>query len=130
MSSFTLLIAAALIFLAGDNQAPQITTNTPSSNAKETRQKGTDQRLLSGYILTQQDERLPGITVIARVVDTESRTTSDANGEFRVVVPVGPVTLRLEGQKITPIELPLSANEPGTNLTIRVKVIIPTLQES
>jgi hypothetical protein len=62
-------------------------------------------RILSGSVLTQQNELLPGVTVIARSDAGETWTISDAEGHFRLTVPSGRLTIRFEGRNITPFDL-------------------------
>ncbi|HEU0251720.1 MAG TPA: carboxypeptidase regulatory-like domain-containing protein [Pyrinomonadaceae bacterium] len=59
-------------------------------------------RTVSGYILTQQNERLPGVTVVVRGSFWNTSTISDREGYFRLDVPVGSITIRLEGKNIQP----------------------------
>src|SRR5690242_497268 len=73
-------------------------------------------RTVSGYILTQQNERLPGVTVILTGFSWDARTTSDREGYFRVDVPVGSFTIRLEGKNIQPVERTIARTEPSENL--------------
>ena len=57
-------------------------------------------RQISGMVVTQKDEVLRGITVIARGAGFERWTATGDNGEFSLQVPGADVTLRLEGQYI------------------------------
>src|SRR5262249_11864221 len=87
-------------------------------------------RTVSGYILTQQNERLPGVTVILEGFAWDARTISDREGYFRVDVPVGNLKIRLEGKNIQPLERTIARSEPSENLEFKVNVIIAPLQES
>ncbi|MGB8509604.1 MAG: TonB-dependent receptor, partial [Pyrinomonadaceae bacterium] len=87
-------------------------------------------RTLSGVILTQQNELLPGVTVIARAPTGEARTVSDAEGRFRLAVPPGALTLRFEGKNVTPVEEAIGANDPTENLRIKINLTIAQIQES
>jgi outer membrane receptor protein involved in Fe transport len=93
-------------------------------------QQSAANRILSGYILTQQNELLPNVTVIVRSSTSELRTTSNDQGEFRLAVPDGPLTIRFEGQNITPLEQTFGPNDQIHNLNIRITVIIAPIQES
>jgi outer membrane receptor protein involved in Fe transport len=88
------------------------------------------ERVLAGEIVTQQNELLPDITVIARSAKEETRTISDHEGRFRLIVPSGMLTIRFEGKNITPFEQSFSATAPTQNLRIKVSLIIPSIQES
>jgi outer membrane receptor protein involved in Fe transport len=89
-----------------------------------------DERTLSGYILTQQNELLPGVTVIARSATGEVRTVSDAEGRFRLSVPRGSLTVRFEGKNVTPLEQIIGPNNPTENLQIKITVVLAPIQES
>jgi hypothetical protein len=90
----------------------------------------TGERTLSGYILTQQNELLPNVTVIVRSATGEVTTTSDGKGEFRLAIPDGPVTVRFQGKNVTPLELSVGPNDPIENLRIKITVVIAPIQES
>jgi len=126
---FTLLLLASL--------------DSPSSALTETRllhisfqvtnqsQKTVRERMLSGYILTQQSELLPDVTVLVTSNTGEERSTkSDARGEFHLVVPAGPIRIKFEGQNVTPLEKNLGSNENAENLQIRLAVLIAAIQTS
>lgn len=87
------------------------------------------ERVISGQILTQLNERLPAVTVIVITSAGQVRTQSDAAGYFRITVPSGPVTVRFEGKNVTPVEQTIGANDRSEGLTIKVVVIIPAVQE-
>lgn len=87
-------------------------------------------RVVSGFILTQQNERLPGVTVIVRGSFWDARTTSDREGYFRFDVPVADITIRFEGKNIQPLERSVGRNELSENLEIKVNVVIAPIQGS
>jgi hypothetical protein len=87
-------------------------------------------RTLSGSILTQRNELLPGVTVIARSDTGEARTTGDAEGRFRLVVPPGPFTVRFEDKNIRPVDQSIGSDDATENLQIRLELLIPSLYES
>ncbi len=93
-------------------------------------QQASRERMLSGYILTQQNELMPNVTVIAKSTAGEVRTTSDAKGEFHLAIPEGPVTVRFEGQNVTPMEQRLGPNDQTENLRIMITVVIAPIQET
>ena len=74
-----------------------------SGNAAPLREPLTHFRTVSGYILTQQNERLPGVTVVVRGFSWDAQTISDREGYFRLEVPAGSLTIRLEGKNIKPL---------------------------
>lgn len=95
-----------------------------------TGQQTGDGRTLSGSILTQQNELLPGVNVIARSDAGEARTTSDADGRFRLAIPPGPLTVRFEGKNIKAVEQAIGPGDATENLRIRLELLIPSIHES
>jgi outer membrane receptor protein involved in Fe transport len=93
-------------------------------------QQTTGNRIFSGYILTQQNELLPNVTIIVRSSTSELRTTSNDQGEFRLAVPDGPLTVRFEGKNITSLEQTFGPNDRIDNLNIKITVAIAPIQES
>ena len=87
-------------------------------------------RILSGVVLSEKDELVPNVTVVIRTAAGEQRTTTDAEGGFRVTVPNGPVTLRFEGKNIIPLERMLSAGEATGNLQIKITLTPTPIAES
>jgi hypothetical protein len=94
------------------------------------RRVGAADATLSGSILTQQNELLPGVTVIARSDSGEVRAVSDAEGRFSLTVPTGALTVRFEGKNVTPVERAIGASDATENLQIRITVVIAPIQES
>ena len=104
--------------------------STQDALAAPPQQSGKNERILSGYILTQQNELLPGVTVIARFASGEVRTVSDAEGRFRLAVPRERVTLSFEGNGVTSVEKILETSDQTENLQIKINVVIPSIQAS
>lgn len=98
--------------------------------AAPSRETSAHFRTVSGYVLTQQNERLAGVKVIVRGSFWDASTISDREGYFRIDVPVGDVTVRFEGKNVQPLEKTIGRNEPSENLEIKVNVVIAPLQES
>src|SRR6185503_10129294 len=76
-------------------------------------------RLISGVILTDKNETVEGASIIVRSASKEERATSDSDGVFSLKVPGGPLTMRVEGRNIDPIERSLDQTQASENLTIR-----------
>src|SRR5688572_10064406 len=87
-------------------------------------------RQLSGIVATRKDEVLPRITVIAKGDGFEKQTETGESGEFRINVPGGPVTLRVEGQYISPEEQKIAADGASENLRLFVDYRIPPIHQS
>jgi outer membrane receptor protein involved in Fe transport len=93
-------------------------------------QQSGDARIVSGVILSAQNELVAGVTVVARSASGEQRTTSDAEGNFRLTVPDGAVTLNFFGRGIALVTKTIAAGEPTENLQIKVSFIVPPVHES
>lgn len=87
-------------------------------------------RKLSGIVVTDKDEAVAGATVIVRSAAGEQKTVSDTRGNFTLTVESVPLTLRVEGKNLAPVERSLAADETADDLTIRVKYVIPPIHES
>jgi hypothetical protein len=94
-----------------------------SGKAAPLRAPLTHFRTVSGFILTQQNERLPGVTVVVRGFSWDAQTISDREGYFHLEVPVGSLTIRLEGKNIQPLEKAIGRTEPSENLEFKVNVV-------
>ncbi|MBA3716247.1 MAG: TonB-dependent receptor, partial [Pyrinomonadaceae bacterium] len=114
--AIAITLALTLLYLAGLCGETEAQTQSP--------------RTLSGVILTQQNEALPGATVIIRTASGEQRIESDAEGNFRLVVTGESLTLRVEGKNIKPLERIIGAGDATENLQVTVEYIIPPLHES
>jgi outer membrane receptor protein involved in Fe transport len=134
MKRLKIIILALLLFPASLARAQtQVSVSSvPTLDALNTlaQQSGKSERILSGYIFTQQNELLPGVNVIARSASGEVRTVSDAEGRFRLVVPREPLTLSFEGRNIQPVEKTVETSDQTENLQIKITVVIPTIEAS
>ncbi len=101
-----------------------------SQSSKPQSHAATDTRLVSGTIVSQQNESVNGVTVVARFASGEQRTTSDAEGSFSLTVPREPVTLKFEGKNISSIERTMSADEATEKLQIKVDFVVEPIHES
>jgi len=93
-------------------------------------QQASDTRTVSGVIVSQQDELVPGVTVIARSRSGERRATSDAEGNFRLVVPNEQVTLTFEGKNVTRSERIINPGDATENLRIKIELVAARINES
>lgn len=121
-----LILFALLLTISGN----VFSTGSGRCAASSLREPRTHFRTISGYILTQQNERLPGVTVIVRGSFLDMRTISDPEGYFHLEVPVGSVTIRLEAKNIQALEKAIGRDEPSENLEFKVNVVIALIQES
>lgn len=96
-------------------------------------QQGTNNRTITGVILSQKDELISGVTVVVKSAAGEKKTTTtDAQGAFRIDAAAanGPVTLRFEGANIVPLEQTFARSETTENLRIKVTLTPNAIQES
>ena len=89
-----------------------------------------DTRLISGVVVTQKDEALSGISVIARGRGFERITVTGENGEFRMKTPRSDVTLLAQGPYIRPQETTISAESSSTSVRLQVEFFIPPIHQS
>ena len=87
-------------------------------------------RTLSGVIITQKNEAVEGVVIVASFSSGETKTVSDADGNFKLSVPKEALTLRIEGKNIAPQERQIGINEPVENLNITIQFVIPPIHES
>ena len=125
------LIRCTVLFaLLLTNSGNYFLTGPSHCTAARSREPLPHFRIVSGYIFTQRNERLPGVTVIVRGFAWDAQTISDREGYFRLEVPVGSITIRLEGKNIQPLEKAFGRSELTENLEFKVNVVIAPLQES
>src|SRR5262245_48148756 len=87
-------------------------------------------RTISGVIVGDKNEVLPGLLVIARGASGERRTTTNETGQFTIEVSNEDVSLRIEGQYIKPLEQALPISGDPENLRISVDYLIPPIHQS
>ncbi|MDQ3650074.1 MAG: TonB-dependent receptor [Acidobacteriota bacterium] len=100
-----------------------ISLSTPAQNAAT--------RTVSGVVISQQNELVPGVTIVARARSGEEhRTVSDEEGAFRLTVPNEPLTLNFEGKNVTPLQRDIAPGEAANNLQVKVELAVPSVHES
>jgi hypothetical protein len=87
-------------------------------------------RTLSGRVLSSQTEAVSGVTITARFSSGERSTTSDGEGNFRLIVPNEFVTLRFEGRNIAPVERAFDVTDATENLEIRIEFVVPEIHDN
>jgi len=87
-------------------------------------------RTLSGVVLSQRNEAAPGVTIVVRYLSGEQEGESDAEGNFRLVVPNEPLTVQFSGKSIEPLTKNIGAGVPTENLQIRITYVVPPIHES
>lgn len=87
-------------------------------------------RTISGVIITQRMEAVPGVTVLAQSLSGEQTTTTDSAGFFRLSIPDRVVRLKFSGRNIAPLTRVVGSGEASENLQIKVEFIIPPIHEN
>ncbi len=92
-------------------------------------QSGTA-RPISGVIVTQKGEAVPGASVTIVSPSGEQVTMTGQNGEFRASAPAGRIVLRVAGRNLETQERSLAEQADRENLRIEVSYVIPPVHES
>src|SRR5438132_7878043 len=66
----------------------------------ETRAQAKVMRTLSGVIVNQKGEAVPGVSLTVRCAASEQKVVGDAEGNFRLLVPAETLTLKIEGKYV------------------------------
>src|ERR1700675_3501860 len=82
-------------------------------------------RKLSGVIITQKNEAVGGVSITVVSSSGELKTVSEADGTFQLMVPNGPVKLKIEGMYVAPQEREIAVGDSVQNLDIVVTFLIP-----
>lgn len=88
------------------------------------------ERIVSGTIVTEKDRPVEAAGITVTTAEGESRTQSDTTGAFRLSVPDGPLTLRIERKDIAPQELSLGASESSEGLRIIVVFAVAPVHDT
>jgi outer membrane receptor protein involved in Fe transport len=92
--------------------------------------QGDATRVLSGRVVTQQGEAVPGVSIVVRTAAGEQQTVSDAGGNFRAVVPREPLSLKFFGRNIALVSKTVGINELSENLRVVVAFVVAPVNES
>jgi hypothetical protein len=92
--------------------------------------QSSNTRVVSGTILTAQNEALPGVTILISSASGEQKIQSDDEGNFHATTVNEPVTLKFFGKNIALISKTIELNESAENLQIKVTLIIPLVHAS
>src|SRR5439155_21042104 len=87
-------------------------------------------RAVSGVVITDKNELVPGVRVVAEYASGKKETVTDSNGGFRLVVPSEPLTLKVTGKYVVIGEKHLSTSEPSEGLQLQLSYTIPPVHES
>jgi hypothetical protein len=117
LSPFTSLCVLTMLVLAGNEGAQ-------SQSQAEAR------RSVSGVVITDQNEAVPGALITVESPSGKTQAVTDANGNFKLRIPIGDATLRVTGKYLASQEKHLGASESGNGLVLQVKYTIPPVHEN
>lgn len=89
-----------------------------------------DTRILSGTVINERSEAVPGVVVTARWSAGHRSVSTDAQGRFSIPAPNIPLTLTISDRYVAPNQLTISAEAPTTNLQIHIHYEIPNVEET
>ena len=87
-------------------------------------------RTLSGVVVTQRDEALPGVEIRVAWDAGEVAAVSDGEGRFSLAVPAGGLVLKVQGKGIAPLTRTFSPEEQTEGLVVEVELLVPVVHES
>src|SRR5262245_58460892 len=90
----------------------------------------TATRIVSGIVVTAQEEAVPGVTVTASTGAFKQQTETDEQGGFVVNVPAGSVTLSVTGQDVQPCALQVAGTEAVHDRRIHIQYRIAPVHDS
>jgi hypothetical protein len=115
------LKVTALLLLSFLSPAPLIWAQS-SAAAGQT-------RTISGVVVTDKNESVAGVGVVATYSSGQQRATTGDDGQFRIMTPDEPVTLRFEGKNIEPLEMPIASGR-AEGLRIKITFVAPPVHET
>jgi outer membrane receptor protein involved in Fe transport len=131
---FKVIVFAGLLALLSTAQgSAQSTASFSSISITDTLAAPLQQnatRILSGTVVSQQNELVPNVRILIRSATGEQEATTDANGRFRLEVSAGPLSLKLFGRNIALFSKSIGAAEASENLRLSITFIVPPIHES
>lgn len=87
-------------------------------------------RILSGVVVTEKGEAVPGVNIRINAQGFASSAVSDAGGGFGLIVPKGALTLELSGKNLSPVTRRIEAGDASAGLRLLVEYVVPPVHES
>ncbi|HEU4390050.1 MAG TPA: carboxypeptidase-like regulatory domain-containing protein, partial [Blastocatellia bacterium] len=87
-------------------------------------------RLLSGAVVTRNNESVQGVLVTVRSASGAQQVVTDQAGAFQVTVPNGPLTVHITGDHVAPRERFIGVDDPTEDVLIETELIVPRLSDS
>jgi hypothetical protein len=92
--------------------------------------KATGSRTVSGVVITDRNEVVPGAKVVAEYGSGTAEATSDASGAFRLLVPEQSLTLKVVAKYVVFEPRRVGTADPSENLLLQVGYAIAPVHES
>jgi TonB dependent receptor/TonB-dependent Receptor Plug Domain len=89
----------------------------------------TSLRMVSGVVLTNKNEAVPNVSVVAEYSSGRQETATDATGAFRLSVPREAVKLSVVGGFLVSEQRTIATSDPVDALQLRVSYVIPAVHE-
>jgi hypothetical protein len=86
-------------------------------------------RTVSGVVMTEKNEVVPGVSVTAESASGKTSTVTDAAGNFVLRAPHEPLQLKVTGKYVVSQEKLLSASEISEGLVLLIRYTIPLVHE-
>ncbi len=87
-------------------------------------------RTLSGTVVTPQFELVPNITIEVETSKGKLTAVTNAEGAFSLQVPSGPISVKVSGRNVIPIDLNFTASDQIENVQWKITYLIPPISES
>ncbi len=107
-------LALALFFFTGHSQSQTETVSL---------------RTISGTVMTDRNQVIPNVSVVAEYASGKKETITDGNGRFELSTPNEPVELKVMGKYVTSEEKSLGASGSFEKVQLRAFYAIPSVQE-
>ncbi|MBC7898780.1 MAG: TonB-dependent receptor plug domain-containing protein [Saprospiraceae bacterium] len=89
-----------------------------------------DMRTVSGVIVTQQFERVPNAAIEVETANGKLTYVTDEEGTFTLEVPAGPISVKVSGRNISPIDFNFAASDRLDDVQWKISYIVPPITES
>ena len=86
-------------------------------------------RVISGVVITARNEVVPNAIITVKAWANDVQTISDAEGKFKLDVPMENIAVRITGKNIKPQSRIVSNEEDATNLQIVIEYVVPPIHE-
>lgn len=89
----------------------------------------SNSRVFSGVVVASQNELVPGVNVTVFSTGAQMDAISDGEGRFRLIIPDGPISVRVSGKNIFSVTKQFAANEATEKLRLSIEYVVPPIHE-